>query len=350
VRKKSTSSIEVARRAGVSQATVSYVLNKRTDQSISEPTRQRVYQAVRELKYRPNRLADGLLRGKTNTIGVISPFLQSDFHDQVLRGVCEALNLSGYHSYIAWSTMNPQGQLSDVELMLEHRVDGVVWMSDTGPWLRDFLRAEDVKVVVIDDNRLSDEVDCVVSDDISGAKTAVNHLLSLGHRRIGLWSAVWDGSPYRDRVLGYREALDEAGIGVDPVLCRSFPANPRRTAIELYDFLKMPNPPTAIFTTNDIPAMLIKYASEDTGLDVPGDIAITGYSNQDYSEFNDITTVSQNAVDMGRIAARMLSNRINNPGAPPHIEYVPTELIVRGSTVPRQQTGRFDSLDQCIPT
>ncbi|HEY3331866.1 MAG TPA: LacI family DNA-binding transcriptional regulator [Capsulimonadaceae bacterium] len=349
--RKSVSSLEVAKHAGVSQATVSYVLNPREGQSISSATRQRVLDAVKELNYRPNRLANGVLRGKTNIIGVCASFLGSDFHSTVLKDVCAVLSDAGYHTFVSWSKRTPQEQAKEVDLLMQHRVDGIIYMpandfprEDAHLWLRGIV-AEGASCVIIDDRTNSDLVDCVVSDDVSGAALAVDHLISLGHKRIAFWSNVWDGSGYRDRLQGYANALAAAGIPVDPAICAKFPLDARDTARELHRFLRMPDPPTAFFMTNDITAMIVRHAAQDTGVRVPEDIAVVGYSNQDYAYFNDLTSISQNPGTMGRAAANLLLQRLQAPDSPTVIEYVPTELVVRGSTVPQPVVNRFNAVD-----
>ncbi|MDR3706764.1 MAG: LacI family DNA-binding transcriptional regulator [Capsulimonadaceae bacterium] len=336
---KTANSLEVAKRAGVSQATVSYVLNKRGDQSISESTRQRVLDAARDLNYRPNRLANGVLRGKSNIVGVITTYLNSDFHASVMTGTCDVLAENGYHTYIASATGNATLQ-RDVELMLEHRVEGIIWLAESAPWIREAIGAG-VPWVIVDDNSLADIADCVVSNDVAGARLAIDHLVALGHRRIAFWSAEWDSSSYRDRRHGYAAALASHGISVDPSLVRTFPLDARRAAIELHDFLSLPEPPTAFFFTSDINAMVALHAAQDTGIAVPGDIAITGYSGQDYADFNDITTVSQNAREMGRKAASLLLRRLADPAIIPGTYLTATKLIVRGSTVHQPAKNRF---------
>jgi LacI family transcriptional regulator len=348
MRRQSVNSIEVARKAGVSQATVSYVLNNREGQSISAQTRQKVLDAAQELKYRPNKLADGVLRRKTSTIALIASWLGSDFHSSVTKGVCEVLNADGYHTFVSWAKLDPPQQAAEVELLLQHRVEGIVYISDgnhpqehAAAWLRPAVE-EGIACAVIDDRSNGDFVDSIVSDDIAGARMAVEHLISLGHRRIGFWSAVWGSSTYGDRFEGYLQALRLAGIAVDTKLCAQFPTNARLTAIELHRFLAITDPPTAFFCGSDISAMIVRHAAEDTGLRVPDDLAIVGYSNQDYAAFNDLTSVSQNSAEIGRAAARLLLERLKHPERPPVVERVATDLVVRGSTVPQPKRSRFD--------
>ncbi len=351
MRIKSASSLEVAKLAGVSQATVSYVLNKRGDQAISDSTRQRVLDAARELKYRPNRLANGVLRGKTSIIGLVAPWLESSFHVSILNGIREVIESQGYHAFVTWGKHEPDEQAREVEILLEHRVDGMVYISEGNrpeahaqAWLREVLE-EGVRCVVVDDSSLSDVVDCVVSDDIAGARSVVEHLVSLGHRRIGFWGRPWEATPYRDRVDGFKQGLAEAGIAFDESLWFTLPDDPRHTAIDLSAIMQMPNPPTALFCPGDIPAMIAKHAAEDTGIKVPGDIALVGYSDQYYAADNDITSVKQNSREMGRAAARKLLQRMSSPKEPYGVTYVPTELVVRGSSVAQPRRNRFDPID-----
>jgi len=350
-RNNSTNSLEVAKRAGVSQATVSYVLNNREGQSISESTRARVLDAARELKYRPNRLANGVLRGKSSVIGLIAPWLESSFHVSILNGIREEIEQAGYHALVAWGKHRAEDQAEEVELLREHRVEGIVYICEgsdvrghASAWLKGVVD-DHLPCVVIDDRTLSPLVDCVVSDDLGGAALAVEHLVGLGHRRISYWSAYWDSSTYGDRLQGYKDGLARAGILFDPSLCVPFPESPRRTAIQLRKCLSVPAPPTAIFASGDVQAMIIRHAAEDLGIAVPEELAVVGYSDQAYAIYNDITSIRQNSHEMGRAGARRLLHRLKVPNQPAEVTSVATELVVRSSTVAQQRGHRFDQDD-----
>jgi DNA-binding LacI/PurR family transcriptional regulator len=281
-------------------------------------------------------------------IGLITPWLQSPFHASILNGIRDVLDEHGYHAFVTWGKMEPIEQAREVEILLEHRVDGIIYVSEGNrlkghaeTWLYELL-AEGTKCVVIDDRSLVGVVDCVVSDDIGGAMQAVAHLVELGHLRIAFHSTVWESSTYYDRLEGYKRGLAAAGIEFDPKLVFPVAEKPRDTAIQLHRFLSMDDRPTAFFVTNDIPAMILRHAAEDSGIRVPEDLAIVGYSDQDYSRYNHVSTISQNAHDLGVAAAQALLARLKDADRPTGVVAIPTSLIVRNSTVASCTTNRFD--------
>ena len=340
---KHASATEVAKLAGVSAATVSYVLNNRRNQTISPATRQRVLDAAQALQYRPNRLANGVLRGKSDIIGIVAGILNNEYHSNVLTGVCDALSKAGYHSFVSRAE-SKDTVLREIDLMIEHRVDGMVLMCETGEWLRQKIACEHVPSVIIDSRDFADVADCVVSDDIAGTRAAIDHLIGLGHRRIGFWTYAGDGSPYRDRRTGYEIALSAAGIDIDGTLVRSVPEPTEQYSIALRDWLDEPNPPTAIFCMVDMAAMFVRRACEEIGMRVPDDLAIVGYSNQVYSHCADLTTVDQYPRTLGKLAVERLLQRIEDPSKPTGVQYIPTELIVRSSTVALMRRRWFESI------
>jgi LacI family transcriptional regulator len=327
---------DVARAAGVSQTTVSFVLSGRTDITIPEATRERVRRVARELGYRPNGVARSLARGCTQTIGVIVPRVDSTFCGQIAQGIQEACIESDYRVLLAHTLHRPEVEARQVDLLLEHRVDGLICVADE--WtIGDLPRrvsgvlGEHVPCVVIDDRSLADRVDCVVSDDDHGARLAVRHLLALGHRRVAhLGAGEWT-SPARDRASGYRAAMQEAGVEVDEALVvgRSFSMHGAAEAMGA--LLDRPNPPTAIFAANDRLAAEAVEAIEGRGLRVPEDVAIVGYADMEVAHYLKLTTVHQGTLQMGRLAVRRLLRRIAEPGLAPEVLSLPTRLVVRRS-------------------
>jgi len=344
MRTRHASSADVAKLAGVSTATVSYVLNNRRDLSITETTRQRVLAAAKEIEYRPNRLVSGVLRGKSNLVAIVSASLGSDFHSRIVGAICQELSGAGYQSFVAQAENDTEAE-RQVNLMVEHRVDGIIAMTSAWAWLRRSVLPERLKVVVVDSRDYSDIADCVASDDVKGARLAVDHLVGLGHRRIAFWSKVWNGSSYRDRLQGYCDAMAAVGIAPDASLMLEQPESPRRFAIEVSAILKTPDPPSAFFCTNDITAMFVRKAAEEIGLRVPDDVAVVGYSGQSYSTAYDLTTIDQQPEQMGRTAARVMLNRIGNAERPTAVELTPVELVVRSSTVAMARQQWFDPID-----
>lgn len=342
--RRKPSMVDVARRAGVSQTTVSYVLSGRKDVVIPQSTRERIWQAARELGYRPNSLARGLVRGKTQTIGVLIPRMDSSFHALIMDGIQEVCTAADYRVLLADSRHNAELETRQVEMLLEHRVDGIISIAvagaSSGSWVR-LLKREGVPLVIVDEHTFEGETDCVVSDDVTGAKTAVEHLIRLGHRRIVHLSAGEDMSAARDRHAGYLLALQNAGIEPREEWVRGdsffMPVERIRDIVE--ELLNLPEPPTALFAANDDLAAEAVHVARECGISVPQQLAIVGYGNTEVGRHLRLTTVHQDPRQMGQIAARRLMRRLRDTDLPVECMRLPTQLVIRescGSTLQTQ--------------
>ena len=340
---KPTSSEDVARAAGVSRATVSYVLNKRMDQSIPEETRRRVFHAAQTLSYRPNRLARSLQRGKTHTLGVMMPSLDQSFHAGIMQGVREVCFEQDYRILLA----QPEHEIADgnhvVNLLMEYQVDGLLCVAAESPRHSDRMRrvlftgleqalTAGLSCVVVDDRSLADKVDCVFTDDTQGARRAVECLLERGHRRIGHLSGGSLLTTARDRTQGYREALNAAGILVDESLIAGTSYQEEETPEAIALLLDRPDPPTALFAANDYLAACTWQAVRDCGLRIPHDLALVGYGDVEMARFLGLTTIEQHPQQIGRVAAERLLTRLKQPDLGPEALIQPTDLIERLSS------------------
>jgi LacI family transcriptional regulator len=336
MRRRNPSSADVARQAGVSPTTVSFVINGRRDILIPEETRARVLQVARELGYRPNSLARSLARGRTQTIGVLVPSLDSSFTAHVVQGIQEACFGQGYRVLLTHSQHDPAIEAKEVDLLLEHRVDGLISVASEetiGPmsrWL-DGVVGEGAPCIVVDDRTYAAKVDCVVSDDEGGARRAVEHLLGLGHQRIAHLCAGTRTSTARDRHCGYCAALSSAGITVDEALVVGEAFEMRDPARALRALRELPHPPTALFAANDYMAADIIEVAREQGVRVPEDMALAGYGDTRVGRYLHLTTIRQDPQRMGHTAAGRLFARLADPKLAPQEIVLPTELVVRDS-------------------
>jgi LacI family transcriptional regulator len=343
--RRKPSMVDVAKRAGVSQTTVSYVLSGRKDVVIPESTRERIWRAARELGYRPNSLARGLVKGKTQTIGVLIPRMDSSFHALIMDGIQEVCTTADYRVLLADSRHNGELEARQVEMLLEHRVDGIISIAvagaSSGSWVR-MLKRENVPLVIVDEHTFEGEADCVVSDDVTGAKAAVEHLIRLGHQRIVHLSAGTDMSAARDRCAGYLAAMQEAGIQPHEgwVKGDSFFMSVERIHEIVAELLDMPEPPTALFAANDDLAAEAIEVARQRSIAVPQQLAIVGYGNTEVGRHLRLTTVHQDPRRMGQEAARRLMQRLQNPDLPVECILLPTQLVIRETcgSVYRAQT------------
>ena len=334
---------DVAERAGVSLTTVSFVLNGNMQVAIPEETRERVLNAARELGYRPNRLVRGLVRGKTQTIGLIVPRLDSSFHATVVQGIQSVCRTNGYRVLLADSEHCFAQERNEIELLLEHRVDGVISFALPDDVAVDQLRewvaglvADGVAMVVVDDHSVAGLVDCVVTDDVRGARIAVEYLIQLGHRCIAHLSAGDGMSSSRDRAQGYREALERASIPVNPdlVVGSSYFMSDHEIGKCVRKLLNHSPRPTAVLAANDDLAAACIISCRERGMRVPEELSVAGYGDTAAGRYLDITTVQQDPYAMGQQAAQRLLQRLREPDLPPELIVLPVQLAVRSSTVP----------------
>lgn len=327
---------DVAQQAGVGLGTVSRVLN--ASPSVSEVTRQRVQAVIEQLNYMPNPTARRLSLGRTLTIAVIVPFFTRPAEVERLRGIEHALLQSGY-DLILYNVETPeQRDLYFHDIPRRERVDGVLIVSLTprDGDVKPFKKAN-VPIVLVDAHHSAlARLNQVVTDDLAGGRTATQHLIDLGHRRIGYISDRLD-EPFnftssRDRLAGYQQALQAADIP-----CRSDyhrqgthgRIEARRLAAEL---LALPDRPTAIFAASDTQAMGVLEAARDASLRVPEDLSVIGYDDIEIAEYLGLTTMSQKLYQSGQRGVELLLAVLENPDAAPVTEVMTAQLTVRRTT------------------
>jgi len=325
---------EVAERAGVSTTTVSHVINN--SRYVSEATRTRVLNAMNALNYRPNVLARSLRSGKTQTLGLILPDSSNPFFAEVGREVEATAFQQGYSVILCNSEGNQDKEDFYVNVLCNKQVDGIIFVA-TGYPLESlcFLQGRKIPVLVVDRNLPDFNVDAVLTDNLLGGYQATRHLLELGHRRIACISGPLNGTPNAERVVGYRKALSEYGIEADPDLVQVGDYHPESGWRATAQFLSSSFPPTAIFACNDLMAMGAIRALNTAGLLVPHHVAVVGFDNIELSKYCSppLTTVAQPIEKIGSLAASILIDRIDQRHDEPQRVLLPTELIVRESSV-----------------
>lgn len=324
---------DVARRAGVSPATVSRVLNGSA--RVTDARRERVERAIAELGFRPSSLARGLSLGRTGTLGVIAPFFTHWGTVARLRGITDSAASADYDLMI-FNVETPK-QRADALLKFARRdrVDGLLVVSVP---LEDddvaHLRRQRLAVVVVDIDR--PEISRVTIDDVAGGRLATEHLLERGHRRIGFVGDLPDPglgfTVSERRHRGYREALAAAGVPADPLLT-AVGAYGRAGARALTNgMLAAPDRPTAIFAASDMQAVGVLEAAEDAGLRVPADLAVVGFDDIEIADVLGLTTVRQPLADIGAEAVRLLLAELDD-GLQEPVEIVkPLTLVPRRTT------------------
>jgi LacI family transcriptional regulator len=325
---------DVARLSGVSSMTVSRVING--SERVSPETRQRVEQAIAELGYVPSRLARGLIRQKTGTLALIVPDVANPFFTLIVRGAEDVARRAEYRIILCDTRADLTIEREVIEEMIAHRVDGVAIapVSDRSRSHLQRLARFGVPFVLID--RIVPGIDCdvVVGDSSGGARRLVEHLISLGHRRIGLIVESDEVSTARDRRKGYEEALDAAGLPADAGLIVRSTVDPNGGFDGMRRLLELDNPPTAVFTVNNLVALGAIEAVRENGLEVPDDIALVCFDDIEYASrlYPFLTVMAQPAETLGTLGTQLLLERIEGRAPEQNrVVVLPAHFIVRKS-------------------
>jgi LacI family transcriptional regulator/LacI family repressor for deo operon, udp, cdd, tsx, nupC, and nupG len=326
---------EVARRAKVSIATVSRVLNK-SDKVVPE-TRAVVEQALLDLGYRPSRVARRLRMnsGRAHLVGLIIPDIQNPFYAEIARGVEDVAYANEYALILCNSDENLDKERFYLDVMRDESVDGLVLppFDDSDAAVIGMVKTG-LPVVCVDRSLARVQTDLVEVDNHRGAFAAVTHLIEKGHRSIGLIEGRSHVSTSRERRRGYLDALAAHGITARKELMRSgdFKQESGRVlANELFDLRK---PPTAVFVCNNLMTVGALAALHHRGLRVPHDVAVVGFDDLPWAEALDPppTVVRQPAYEVGRQAMELLLKRIMEPARPAVTVRLLPELVIRRST------------------
>jgi LacI family transcriptional regulator len=325
---------DVARLSGVSPMTVSRVIND--SERVSPETRRRVEQAISELGYVPSRLARGLSRQRTGTLSVIVPDVANPFFTAVVRAAEEVARRADYHVILCDTRADLSVERDVIEELIAHRVEGVVIapVSDRSATHLRRLAEFGVPFVLIDRTVPGVDCDVVLGDSSSGARQLVEHLISLGHRRIGFIVESDDVSTARDRRRGYEAALNAAGISLDPALVAHAAPDPSGGSAGMARLLELEQRPTAVFTVNNLVALGAIEAVRAAGLDVPDDVALVCFDDIEFASrlYPFLTAMEQPAQTFGTLGTQLLLERIEGRGPDRRHEVVlPGEFIIRKS-------------------
>jgi DNA-binding LacI/PurR family transcriptional regulator len=328
VARKRATSLEVAQAAGVSRTTVSLVLNEVPHSGIPEETRERVLQEAARLNYYPNVTGRRLARGRTNTLALVvhqdSERAAADlFLPEVLHGLNDALCPQGYH--MLFRPVDPQNTGDGYAyLIYEGYVDGLVL---SGPQLeeREAVELYEQKLPVVVTGRLpGDAVPFVDADNYQGGQLATNHLIELGHSRIGMISnAPRTYVASKERFRGYQDSLLAAGLDYNPALVREGAFTSESGYEAMNALLEVENSPTAVFVA----------AIKEHGLSVPADVALVGFDDVAVSRYMEpaLTTIRLPAYELGCRAGEVLMQLMEDEAESEPGRLLPTELVIRES-------------------
>ncbi len=326
---------DIAKQANVSAMTVSRVINN--SGKISEATRARVKKVMKDMHYIPNAMARSLVKQQTMILSLLITDITNPFYTTLARGAEDAAKQHGYKLMFGNSDEDYQKEKDYVEAILSMRVDGVLF-APTGdrsaPHLH-MLQRQRIPFVLLDREVPGIESDWVAGDSKEGAKSLVEHFISLGHRRIALVNGSTDVSTARQRRDGYVEALKLNDVPLDPLLMVH--VNYKSFADEgiIHRFMSLPSTPTAIFAGNNFIAIDVVRMLQEQGKRVPEDVSVACFDDLGArAQLNPFLTVAaQPAYQFGYMGMQLLIERIQGKaGAAWRKIIFPSELIVRKST------------------
>ena len=325
---------DVAKRAGVSIATVSNVMNG--TRFVSNELQQRVRAAVEELGYRPSAAGRSLRKGQTHSIGVLLPDPRNQFFQIVADGIEEQAELHHHTVWYCNTRDEPSRERASIAMMLERGVNGIILAPSPGG--RDSIRPSlqsGLPVVLVVRQIERFEADQVFADSVEGAYQATRHLIKLGHRQIGLLTGVREIQTFKERLFGHQKALLDHGIPFDPALVLDAYSHIEE-GCEAAKYLLNTTDVTAIFATNYPMTLGALKAIGELGLHCPSQISLVGFDDLDCAQVLQphLTVVDQKPYEIGHMAGAMLFERINansRKRPEPRTVVIPTELMVRDS-------------------
>ncbi len=333
---------DVAAHAAVSVATVSAVINQ--NKYVSPELAQRVLASIATLGYQRNSFARGLKTQISHCIGLIVPDIMNPFYTNIARGVEDVAHDHNYSLILGNTDEDPEKEKKYLQLLESKQADGlIIAVTDRSyPYLQS-LPIQNLALVGIDRSLFDLGVDSVLIENKEGTRTAIEHLLALGHRRIGLLTGARGITPTEERLSGYTEALEKHGIAVDPsliVTTRARVDGGERGALQL---LTLEDRPTALFMMDGTMVIGALQTITKLGLRCPEDVALVCFDDFVWASVMRprLTVVDQPTYEIGQQSARLLFERLLNWERAPTEIRLPTQLIVRESSGAPLHTPNF---------
>ena len=331
MRTAKVTALDVARRAGVSQPTVSRVFTPGA--KVSKALIDRVRTAANELGYRPNTLARSLITGRSKTIGLVVAYLKNPFYPEAIEKLSEALNREGYHILVFFATNLAEEIDPVIDDLLDHQVDGIILASvSMSNQLTERLSQENIPFVLFNRGQENPDMAQVTAANFDGGRKAGRFLAAGGHQRIAHISGWQKSLNGRDRQAGFIAGLEDAGL--QPLRCIDSHYRRRMAINATNELMAAPVKPDAIFVGNDHMAFaVIETLRCDLNLRVPEDVSVVGYDDVQMAAWKiyDLTTLRQPANRMVDATVKLLLGMINGEDTGPRKIEIDSTLIVRGS-------------------
>lgn len=334
-RRSAVTSIDVAREAGVSQATVSRTFAPAGESSVSDDLRLRVIRAAERLGYRPNAIARSLITRKSRLVALLFSYLDNPFYADALEQLCHALQAQGYHAIVFMMPDTLADVDATVEQLLEYQVDGLVTASvELSSAICERCLATGVPVVTFNRIQDDDRLSSVSTDNMRGGRLAAQHLMEIGCQRISMIGGWQGASTNRDREFGFRTELEMNGRTLFSYGEGLFSLSAAEKAARA--MFSGPGPhPDGVFVTNDYMAMrVMDVLRKQFELRIPQDVAIVGFDDVGMAGGSsyDLTTVRQPVNQMVQTAVRILLDRVSGRVSEPEHVILGAKLFARGST------------------
>jgi LacI family transcriptional regulator len=334
---------DVAREAGVHPATASRALNPATRSLVNGETASRVMRVAESLGYRPNPIARSLKTSRSATVGLVIPDLTNPLFPPIVRGIEDVLGPAGYNAWLVNTDNDPAREESLVDSLRSRQVEGlIVATARLEHPLLDQLRADGVRMVLINRRTANSDIPSVTPDDATGIAMAVSHLAGLGHRRIAHLAGPQNTSTGKVRQRAFRQALRDYGLDDDPALVADCPTwSEQAGAAALRDLIDAGVEFTAIVAGNDLHALGCYDVFMERGISCPDDISVVGFNDMPYIDKlrPPLTSVRVPHYEVGAEAARMLLDGLADPTRHARSVLLPLTLVQRQSTAPPRQTA-----------
>jgi LacI family transcriptional regulator len=331
--------IEVAKEAGVSVATVSRVVNGAG--GVTKKLESRVLRAMKKLHYHPSSLARSLKKQRSMLVGVLVPLLEHPYYSRMASVIERRLFDFGYRALICNAEEDEDREHAYIEMLLRQRVEGII-IDSSARNSQNLIELHENNIPIVLFDRILPDVPCnqVFCDNSQGGFSGIQHLVELGHRRIGVVAAPSYPETLQRRIRGTREAIAAFGLDDDPDLLIVGDT-------QLFDMgyeaakhlLQLKHRPTAIFALTDVTAVGVMHAAAEMNLRIPDDLSLIGYDDIPFAAYTvpGLTTIAQPLVEMGTTAVDFLLRQMEAEDQTPLKAVLPTHLVVRGTTAPLKQ-------------
>lgn len=327
---------EVAKEANVSITTVSRVINDSSKVNIK--TRERVEDAMKLLKFQPNRVAQRLRanKGRSKLLGLIIPDIQNQFYSSIVRGIEDMSYGNNYAVILCNSDENPEKEKFYLEVLRSESVDGIILppIRQNGKFIKDLIKSG-IPVICFDRKLSSQSIDTVVIDNEKGGYLATSHLIELGHRDIAVITSSLSISSFEDRFKGYKHALEDHGISINENYIKKGDHRSSEIGKQLTFELLRQNPRlTSLLIMNNQMTLGALEAINEHGLAIPYDISIVGFDDMEWAKAISppITVIKQPGYEMGRRVAELFFQRVTDPDREKVQVIMEPKLVIRQST------------------